>query len=110
MRGNTVNNRQVTLAVLIVASLLAVAAAVGDAQAATQVAPVNTAPPTITGTTTVGQTLTAANGTWSNSPTTYAYQWLRCNGGGNSCINVANGTQKTYTLVGADAATPCACG
>lgn len=65
--------------------------------------PSNTAPPTITGTPTVGQTLTAENGTWSNNPTSFAYQWLRCNGGGNACVGVANGTQKTYTLVGADA-------
>ncbi len=96
-------NRQVSLIALIAASLLALAAAVGVGQAATQVAPVNTAPPTITGTTTVGQTLTASDGTWSNTPTTFAYQWLRCNGGGNSCASVANGTQKMYTLVGADA-------
>jgi len=70
---------------------------------ASAAAPVNTAPPTISGTTTVGQTLTASNGTWSNSPTSFAYQWLRCNGGGNNCAAVANGTQQTYTLVGADA-------
>jgi len=67
------------------------------------VAPVNTAPPAISGTPTVGQTLTASDGTWSNAPTSFAYQWLRCNGGGNNCASVANGTQKTYTLVGADA-------
>ena len=73
------------------------------AAAATQVAPVNTTPPTISGTARVGQSLTAGDGTWSNTPTSYAYQWLRCNGGGNACVNVANGTQKTYTLVGADA-------
>lgn len=76
---------------------------VGAATAARSVAPVNTAPPTISGTPTVGQTLTASNGTWSNSPTTFAYQWLRCNGGGNSCVSVANGTDQKYTLVGADA-------
>jgi hypothetical protein len=52
---------------------------------------------------TVGQTLTTSEGTWSNSPTSFAYQWLRCNGGGNGCASVANGTQNTYTLVGADA-------
>ena len=75
----------------------------GNAQAARSAAPVNTAPPTISGTPTVGQTLTASNGTWSNSPTSFAYQWLRCNGGGNSCVSVANGAQQTYTLVGADA-------
>jgi hypothetical protein len=72
-------------------------------QAASSAAPVNTVPPAISGTPTVGQTLTASNGTWTNSPTTFAYQWLRCNGGGNSCVSVANGTQQTYTLVGADA-------
>ena len=84
---------------------LAVAAAVtlGVAHAATTVAPVNTAPPTITGTEQVGQTLTAGNGTWTNTPTSFAYQWLRCNAGGNSCVSVSNGTLKTYTLVGADA-------
>lgn len=91
------------LAGLVAASLLALALMVGVGSAASQVAPVNTAPPTISGTPAVGQTLTAANGTWNNAPTSYAYQWLRCNGGGNSCVSVANGTQKTYTLVGADA-------
>jgi hypothetical protein len=64
--------------------------------------PANTAPPTISGTPTVGQTLTASDGTWSNTPTSFAYQWLRCNGGGNNCADIANGTQKTYTLVDAD--------
>jgi hypothetical protein len=75
----------------------------GAGQAASTAAPVNTAPPTISGTPQVGQTLTATNGTWTNSPTSFAYQWLRCNGGGNSCVPVSNGTQQTYTLVGADA-------
>jgi hypothetical protein len=84
---------------LVVLTALAVG---GGAQAMQNVAPVNTAPPTISGTPTVGQTLTANDGTWSNTPTSFAYQWLRCNGGGNNCANVSNGTQKTYTLVGAD--------
>jgi hypothetical protein len=88
----------------LVVGLTAVAAVtLGVAHAATAAAPVNTALPTITGTPQVGQTLTAGNGTWTNTPTTFAYQWLRCNAGGNSCVSVANGTQKTYTLVGADA-------
>jgi hypothetical protein len=77
--------------------------AAGSAQAMRTAAPVNTVPPAISGTPTVGQALTTSDGTWSNTPTSFAYQWLRCNGGGNSCVNVANGTQKTYTLVGADA-------
>ena len=86
-----------------VAAAMVVVAALVLAGVASAAAPVNTAPPTISGTPTVGQTLTASNGTWSNSPTSFAYQWLRCNGGGNNCVAVANGTQQTYTLVGADA-------
>jgi hypothetical protein len=91
--------RAVVLTLVVISALLAV----GGAEAMRTAAPVNTALPTISGTPTVGQTLTASDGTWSNAPTSFAYQWLRCNGGGNNCANVANGTQKTYTLVGADA-------
>ena len=91
------------LRALLVGVSVAAAVTVGAAHAATTAAPVNTAPPAISGTPQVGQTLTAGNGTWTNSPTSFAYQWLRCNAGGNSCVSVANGTQKTYTLVGADA-------
>jgi hypothetical protein len=94
---------QRALVALGLTSLLAVAGFAGAGRAVTTVAPVNTAPPTISGTPTVGQTLTAENGTWSNTPTSFTYQWLRCNGGGNSCDPVANGANKTYTLVGADA-------
>jgi hypothetical protein len=36
--------------------------------------PVNTVAPAVTGTPTVGQTLTCAPGTWLNSPT-FTYQW-----------------------------------
>ena len=88
---------------VLAAALALVALLAGAGQAAIKAAPVNTAPPTVTGTPQVGQTLTASNGTWSNSPTAYSYQWLRCNTSGGSCVSVANGAQKTYTLVSADA-------
>ncbi len=64
--------------------------------------PANTAPPTITGTPRVGETLTAQNGTWSNSPTAFQYQWQRCNATGASCANVVGAVQKTYLLTSAD--------
>jgi hypothetical protein len=64
--------------------------------------PANTAAPTITGTARVGETLTAQNGTWSNNPTAFQYQWQRCNASGAACANVAGATQKTYLLTPAD--------
>jgi hypothetical protein len=45
--------------------------------------------------------LTAQNGTWQNSPTTFQYRWLRCNGGGNNCqLLAADG--RTYNVAQAD--------
>lgn len=38
--------------------------------------PVNSVLPAITGTKTVGQTLTCSTGTWTQSPS-YTYQWMR---------------------------------
>lgn len=64
--------------------------------------PTNTTPPTVTGTARVGETLTAQNGTWSNSPTAFQYQWQRCNATGASCVNVGGAVQKTYLLTSAD--------
>jgi len=75
----------------------------GIAAAASSAAPANTVPPTITGTPTVGQTLTAQDGTWTNSPTSFSYQWMRCNGGGNKCAPIRGATLKTYVLVASDA-------
>lgn len=37
--------------------------------------PVNTSPPVVSGATTTGDTAVATPGTWTNSPTSYAYQW-----------------------------------
>jgi hypothetical protein len=64
--------------------------------------PVNTAPPTVTGTTTEGQTLTATAGTWNGSPTSYAYQWQDCNTVGEACSNIAGAVAATYVLAAGD--------
>lgn len=61
-------------------------------------APVNTVAPVVSGTVVVGQTLSTTNGTWSNSPTSYTYQWRR---GG---ANIGGATSSTYTVVSADCA------
>jgi lysophospholipase L1-like esterase len=60
----------------------------------------NTALPTITGTAAVGNTLTATNGSWSQAPDSYTYQWNR------SGVAIAGATNQTYVLVGADSGVP----
>ena len=49
-----------------------------------------------------GQTLTAVNGSWSESPSLFAYQWQRCNSNGKGCTNVASATAGAYVLSGGD--------
>ena len=65
-------------------------------------APVNTAPPTITGTAQVGQTLSATTGTWSGSPTSFAFQWQRCTSAGLDCADIAGASGGTYVVSGSD--------
>ncbi|MDE3191738.1 MAG: hypothetical protein KGL94_13070 [Acidobacteriota bacterium] len=66
-------------------------------------APGNSGAPTISGTPQVGSTLTAAKGSWSGSPTSYAYAWSRCDQTGSSCADIAGATASTYTLAQVDA-------
>jgi len=94
MRNWSIHKRTALVVALVVAAFVA--------PAAFAAAPANTALPAISGSATVGQTLTTSDGTWSNSPTGFAYQWLRCNGGGNNCSPIAGATQKTYVVAAAD--------
>lgn len=69
---------------------------------ATAAPPENTSPPTITGTARAGQELTAHNGTWSNGPTAFRYQWQRCDASGGACANIAGAVEQTYLGTNAD--------
>jgi hypothetical protein len=60
-------------------------------------------PPLITGSTNQGQTLTESHGSWSNSPTSYSYQWEDCDSNGNNCSPVAGATGQSYLLTAIDA-------
>lgn len=65
--------------------------------------PVNTALPSTSGGTTVGSTRTATTGTWTNSPSSFTYQWTR-NGS-----NIGGETASTYLTVLADDGNDVAC-
>lgn len=71
---------------------------------AIQAAPVNTAAPTISGTTTQGETLTATTGTWTGTPSpAFAYQWQR------GTTNISGATLATYTLQAGDVGSTVRC-
>jgi subtilisin family serine protease len=63
-------------------------------------APVPTGPPTLSGTTATGGTLTVSAGTWTGSPS-FTYAWQRCDAAGFSCATQAS-TGTTYVVGSAD--------
>jgi Subtilase family len=65
-------------------------------------APSNTSMPAITGIAQAGATLSAATGSWSGSPTSYAYQWSRCDSAGAGCTSVVGATSPSYQLSAGD--------
>jgi hypothetical protein len=64
--------------------------------------PVNTAVPVVSGTAQVGQTLSTSNGSWTNSPTSYRYQWQSCDSAGANCVGISGATVATYLVQSAD--------
>jgi hypothetical protein len=95
-------NKIKLLGLAAVGALLMLAAVAGLAEtggaAAPQAPPANQSPPTITGTAQEGSTLTTTNGQWTNSPTSFQYQWRRCDENGGACSNIGGATERTYTL------------
>lgn len=71
---------------------------------AAPVVPVNTTPPTITGTAQSGQLLTSTTGAWSNAPTSYAYQWTNTTTG-----DIPDATTNTYLATDSDVGATLTC-
>ena len=49
--------------------------------------------------------LSASTGTWSGSPTSYAYAWQRCDGSGSGCAALSGADEDTYSLDADDVGT-----
>lgn len=64
--------------------------------------PTNTSRPMITGEARVGETLTASEGTWSGTPTSFAFQWQRCDIDAIVCGDVPGATGRSYGVRAAD--------
>jgi hypothetical protein len=92
------------MAIAIAAAGLVVGAVFGQPGSgrAAGEAPANTAAPTIAGAAQEGQTLTTSKGSWSGSPTSYAYAWSQCDASGASCSAIAGATAATYAAATTD--------
>lgn len=71
-------------------------------------APVNTAPPSIAGSSvpvvsvSAGERLTAFQPSWDDDPIAFAYRWLRCDAAGANCAPIPGATARSYTPQAAD--------
>jgi hypothetical protein len=72
------------------------AASSPTAQVAPKPAPVNTTPPSISGTAMVGRTLQADDGRWNPSTVSLTRRWQRCDQQGNGCVDISAATGTTY--------------
>src|SRR5262249_60330343 len=89
------------LSVLALGATAAVVAFVGSGSAARTAVPSNTAPPTISGAAQGGATFTASNGSWGGTPTSFAYQWLRCGTDGGSWPPICGRHERSDPPTGA---------
>jgi concanavalin A-like lectin/glucanase superfamily protein len=90
--------RPLALAVVLAASLPAVAVAKGGPPP-----PDNIKLPSITGQELQGQTLTGDPGKWKRNPSDFDFQWLRCDDQGSNCVDIAGANGSTYVLTVDDA-------
>ena len=66
--------------------------------------PTTLAAPSVSGTATAGNTLTADPGAWTYQPSSYAYRWERCTTATSGCTVITGATASKYKVTAADAA------
>ncbi len=64
--------------------------------------PKNTEAPALSGTPAVSVRMAVSNGSWSNSPVVYGYQWEDCNSEGKGCTAIVGATNANYTPASSD--------
>ena len=98
--GHTI--RAVVTAVNLGGATGASSAQTAVVQSSVPAAPTSTAAPVVSGTATQGQTLTSSNGSWTNSPSAFAYKWEDCDSSGAGCSSISGATSSSYTLAAGD--------
>jgi type II secretory pathway pseudopilin PulG len=53
--------------------------------------------PTVPASFDAGDTISVSQGSWTNTPGGYAYQWIRCAPDGNNCVLINGATSSSYT-------------
>jgi fibronectin type 3 domain-containing protein len=86
-------------AVVLVATSTASA---GSDSAPGKSVPVAASPPSISGATIQGQSLSSSSGSWDGPSSTYTYQWVRCSSAGTSCSPIGAATAQAYALAATD--------
>jgi len=64
--------------------------------------PANSTVPLVAGTNRAGISLTSTNGSWTNSPTSYSYQWMSSATSGGTYANISGATASSYELAASD--------
>jgi hypothetical protein len=65
--------------------------------------PTNVRPPSVVGPGIVGKSAKANEGSWTNSPTSFAYRWFRCSSTGSNCQLISGASDSTYVIAPEDA-------